>query len=224
MKQDTGSGHRWLTRAEVAAIFQVAPSTITRWAEAGKLPVIKTLGGHRRYDADLVKVLAQQYSPESFPSNEIIIDNEELNMAKTVIDVPAMYGDHHVLEVRHMLLALSGVEEVTASSCFQAVEVSFDPTQINEDDIRAVLDEAGYLAPLPVPVESEIAVTLLPEEDRAAGFRHTIAYEQARDVVSFAHAVPQQTTTHVLWPCPGLGVLRNVESAGDGQHKEKSHA
>jgi len=56
------------------------------------------------------------------------------------------------------------------------------------------------------------------------GFRHTIAYEQARDVVSFAHAVPQQATSHVLWPCPGLGVLRNVESAGDGQQKENSYA
>ena len=145
-------------------------------------------------------------------------------MTKTVIDVPAMYGDHHVLEVRQMLLALSGVEEVTASSCFQAVEVSFDPTQINEDDLKAVLDKGGYLKPLPVPVESEIAVTLLPEEDRAAGFRHTVAYEQAREVVSFAHAVPQQTTSYVLWPCPGLGVLRNVESAGDEQQKEKSYA
>jgi excisionase family DNA binding protein len=224
MKQDRGSGHRWLTRAEVAAIFQVAPSTITRWAEAGKLPVIKTLGGHRRYDADVVKVLAQQYSPDLFSSNETILDSKELNMAKTVIDVPAMYGDHHVLEVRHMLLALSGVEEVTASSCFQAVEVSFDPAQTNEDTIKAVLDEGGYLAPLPIPVESGIAVTLLPEEDRAAGFRHTIAYEQARDVVSFAHSVPQQTTSHVLWPCPGLGVLRNTEAAGDGQEKETSYA
>jgi excisionase family DNA binding protein len=213
-----------LTRAEVAAIFQVAPSTITRWAEAGKLPVIKTLGGHRRYDADAVQVLARQYSRELLTKNEIMINNEELNMEKTVIDVPAMYGDHHVLEVRQMLLALSGIEEVMASSCFHAVEVSFDPTQITEEDIKAVLDEGGYLKPLPVPIESEIAVTLLPEEDRAAGFRHTVAYEQARDVVSFAHAVPQQTTSYVLWPCPGLGVLRNTEAAGDGQPKEKSYA
>ena len=27
----------------------VNPKTVTRWADAGKLPVVRTLGGHRRY-------------------------------------------------------------------------------------------------------------------------------------------------------------------------------
>ncbi len=27
----------------------MTPKTITRWAEAGKLPAIRTLGGHRRF-------------------------------------------------------------------------------------------------------------------------------------------------------------------------------
>ena len=40
-----------LTPAEVAALFRVTPKTITRWAEAGKLPAIRTLGGHRRFPA-----------------------------------------------------------------------------------------------------------------------------------------------------------------------------
>lgn len=30
-------------------MFRVAPKTVTRWARAGKLSSIKTLGGHRRY-------------------------------------------------------------------------------------------------------------------------------------------------------------------------------
>jgi len=38
-----------LTPAEVAAIFRVDPKTVTRWAKAGKLTSIRTLGGHRRY-------------------------------------------------------------------------------------------------------------------------------------------------------------------------------
>ena len=40
-----------LTPAEVAALFRVDPKTVTRWAKAGKLTSIRTLGGHRRYKA-----------------------------------------------------------------------------------------------------------------------------------------------------------------------------
>jgi len=38
-----------LTPSEVAALFRVDPKTVTRWAKAGKLTAIRTLGGHRRY-------------------------------------------------------------------------------------------------------------------------------------------------------------------------------
>lgn len=43
-----------LTPAEVAAMFRVDPKTVTRWAKAGKLSSIRTLGGHRRYRASEV--------------------------------------------------------------------------------------------------------------------------------------------------------------------------
>ena len=36
-----------LTPAEVASLFRVDPKTVTRWAKAGKLTSIRTLGGHR---------------------------------------------------------------------------------------------------------------------------------------------------------------------------------
>ena len=38
-----------LSPAEVAALFRVDPKTVTRWAKAGKLQALRTLGGHRRY-------------------------------------------------------------------------------------------------------------------------------------------------------------------------------
>ena len=38
-----------LTPSEVAIMFRVDPKTVTRWAKAGKLTSIRTLGGHRRY-------------------------------------------------------------------------------------------------------------------------------------------------------------------------------
>ena len=40
---------RLLTPGEVAALFRVDPKTVTRWAKAGKLTSIRTMGGHRRY-------------------------------------------------------------------------------------------------------------------------------------------------------------------------------
>ena len=44
-------GDELLTPSEVAALFRVDPKTVTRWAKAGKLTSIRTLGGHRRYRA-----------------------------------------------------------------------------------------------------------------------------------------------------------------------------
>ena len=38
-----------MTPKEVAQRFHVNPKTVTRWAKAGKLTAIRTLGGHRRY-------------------------------------------------------------------------------------------------------------------------------------------------------------------------------
>ena len=38
-----------LTPAEVAVLFRVDPKTVTRWANAGKLSAVRTLGGHRRF-------------------------------------------------------------------------------------------------------------------------------------------------------------------------------
>ncbi|VEI13581.1 BldC family transcriptional regulator [Trueperella bialowiezensis] len=38
-----------MTPAEVAELFRVDPKTVSRWADNGKLPYVRTLGGHRRF-------------------------------------------------------------------------------------------------------------------------------------------------------------------------------
>jgi excisionase family DNA binding protein len=53
-----------LTPAEVASLFRVDPKTVTRWAKAGKLTSIKTLGGHRRYKDSEVKALLNNISSD----------------------------------------------------------------------------------------------------------------------------------------------------------------
>ena len=46
---------RLLTPGEVASLFRVDPKTVTRWARAGKITAIRTLGGHRRFRASEIR-------------------------------------------------------------------------------------------------------------------------------------------------------------------------
>lgn len=48
-----------LTPSQVAALFHVDPKTVTRWADAGKISAIRTLGGHRRFKKTEVDKLLQ---------------------------------------------------------------------------------------------------------------------------------------------------------------------
>ncbi len=57
MAHRTPAAESLLTPAEVAAMFRVDPKTVTRWAKAGKISAIRTLGGHRRYRESEVREL-----------------------------------------------------------------------------------------------------------------------------------------------------------------------
>ncbi len=121
-------------------------------------------------------------------------------MTVLTLDLPAMYGDHHVVEVRHILLNLDGVSDVYASSGFRAVEVTYNAKKITKADITAKLEEAGYLGELPIPKETDVPAN----ESNGDGtfFRHTEAYAQTNRVVSFGQNVGFEGRP--LWPCPGM--------------------
>lgn len=87
-------------------------------------------------------------------------------MTSVMIDVPSMYADHHVVEVRRILHDVPGVSDVYASSAFHVVQIDFDPEQTSAEDLRRRLDEAGYLSELPVPRESGE-----PATDSDGGYR-----------------------------------------------------
>jgi excisionase family DNA binding protein len=50
----------YLRTAEVAGLLHVSPKTVSRWAKDGKLPFVRTLGGHRRYPAVEIRALAEE--------------------------------------------------------------------------------------------------------------------------------------------------------------------
>lgn len=125
-------------------------------------------------------------------------------MQKISYEIPTLYGDHHVIEIRRILLELQGVVDVYASSAFQIVEVTYDPEKINDLQIAMKLDEAGYLGEWTMPIEAG-ATAYHAAEGLKPYFRHTAAYEQTRLTVSFAQNVSY--LGRPLWPCPGMGVI-----------------
>ncbi|MCL3860840.1 BldC family transcriptional regulator [Actinotalea sp. K2] len=53
-----------LTPGEVATLFRVDPKTVTRWANAGKITAVRTLGGHRRFvETEIRELLAAVPAP-----------------------------------------------------------------------------------------------------------------------------------------------------------------
>lgn len=128
-------------------------------------------------------------------------------METKTFEVPALYGDHHVTEVRRILLELEGVTEVYASSAFQIVEVKYDETIINDLQIAMKLDEAGYLGEWTIPIEMGTAAQ--QSEKHKTFARHTATYETTKQTVSFAQRVNYQGRP--LWPCPGMGTMKISE-------------
>jgi DNA-binding transcriptional MerR regulator len=57
----------FLRSAEVAAILQVSPKTISRSAQQGLLPYQRILGGHRRYPEPAIRELAASLRQEVRP-------------------------------------------------------------------------------------------------------------------------------------------------------------
>jgi excisionase family DNA binding protein len=55
----------WLTASQAAQRLHVSPKTVSRWANQGRLQHRRTLGGHRRYDPELIDALvnALTYRP-----------------------------------------------------------------------------------------------------------------------------------------------------------------
>ena len=134
------------------------------------------------------------------------------------LDLPAMYGDHHVTEVRRLLLEIPGVEDVYASSGFRMVEVKYDPTKLDSEVMIEKLDQAGYMGELPIAVERG-ALEESKNGDKPF-FRHTAAYAQTGKTVGFAQKVPY--AGRPLWPCPGMGPISQASSIDEVEPTDES--
>lgn len=55
-----GETEKLLTPREVAQRFGVNTKTLARWAQAGKISSVRTLGGHRRYRPSEIRALIEE--------------------------------------------------------------------------------------------------------------------------------------------------------------------
>ena len=60
--------HELLTPSEVAVLFRVDPKTVTRWARAGRISAIRTIGGHRRFRASEVHRFLEDVRETDLPA------------------------------------------------------------------------------------------------------------------------------------------------------------
>ena len=122
------------------------------------------------------------------------------------LELPVMYGDHHVKEVRRILLEIEGVKDIYASSSFQVVEVKYDAKKTTPEDLTAVLEKAGYIGDLGILVEPSIPANLR-EGDKH--YRTTSFSAETGNIIGFKQEVAYNGRAQ--WPCPGLGLLNVVE-------------
>ena len=54
----TSADAAYLTPGQVARMLGVSPKTVNRWASDGRIPCAVTLGGHRRFRADVIRSVA----------------------------------------------------------------------------------------------------------------------------------------------------------------------
>ncbi len=67
-KLDLPSDVKWLSLQEASEILGVHPSTLRQWAEAGKIPTVRTPGKHRRFAESDVRALLE---PEPLPPSGV---------------------------------------------------------------------------------------------------------------------------------------------------------
>lgn len=127
-------------------------------------------------------------------------------MKTKIVELPAMFGDHHVTEVRRILNEMQGVQDVYASSGFRVVEINYDEGKVSDQELQSKLDETGYSGELFTSIESEKAES--SGDNTQVYMRHTASYSQTKLVVGFGQNIGKQQS-RPLWPCPGMGTIQN---------------
>jgi copper chaperone CopZ len=125
-------------------------------------------------------------------------------MKKITFETPMLFGDHHVVELRNLILQVKGVSDVYASSSFRVVEIEYDESQVTVEQLQKVVEENGYAHELVLPVEIGVSNEL--EENPKPYFRTTAERVTAKATMGFSQKVAQSGPP--AWPSPGMGTIK----------------
>ena len=73
-KLDLPSDVKWLSLQEASEILGVHPSTLRQWADAGKIPTVRTPGKHRRFAESDVRALLEP-EPLQPPGVQLLVQS-----------------------------------------------------------------------------------------------------------------------------------------------------
>ena len=121
-----------LTPAEVATMFRVDPKTVTRWARAGKLNSIRTLGGHRRYRESEVRALFNVTSENAA---------DPLKAPLRTLWPSAATGTAATVRNKLQDAGIATVGKLTALTAGDLKHLGLRPSQV--DEVRLVLHRKG---------------------------------------------------------------------------------
>jgi copper chaperone CopZ len=124
-------------------------------------------------------------------------------MAKLVLAIPTLYGDHHTTAVKEILEGLEGLKDIYVSSAFKQISVSYDQKKLSPEQIETALVEAGY--------SSDEFESAYPTSVKERESRHSAAVIGVGDSLSFAQNVSYEGKA--LWPCPGFTTHVPAENA-----------
>jgi hypothetical protein len=123
-------------------------------------------------------------------------------MEDLILTVPALYGDHHTLEVRSILQGIKGVSVKYVSPAAHHIALGYEPSETSPQAIEQALAQRGYLPGAPE--------TAYPSSPAERATRHSAAYSGTGEALAFSETAPQWLN-RPLWPCPGLEPIRIVE-------------
>ena len=124
-------------------------------------------------------------------------------MQQVKFEIPVLYADHHVLEIKNILKEVEGIKDFFISSAFKIVKIDFDESAISEEELKTLLVKAGYHGDL--GFENEEFSTEPGSKGHKKHYRKGVLYTQTGLTQGFKQNVTK--TTRKEWPIPGMGVL-----------------
>lgn len=183
---------RLMTPAEAAKRLRVSPITLRKWADAGLIQALVTVGGHRRYPANEVeRMLERQKIHRSRELKVMIVDDDlmtvellhdylresaqpvQVEIARDGFDagrkLVSFQPDVILLDL--MMPGLNGFDvcrRVKAAPISMTTRVIAMTSYPSEANVRRILDE-GAEACLAKPVERETLMEMLWPQGEALG-------------------------------------------------------